>query len=37
MTHVEHITSEVKLNLRLKYQSQVYMIIMMHTYFLKEL
>ena len=37
MMHVEHVTPIVKLNLKLHCSIQVYAIIMMDTYLLKEL
>ena len=36
MTHVERITPIMKLNLKLECQSQVYVIIVIHMYLLKE-
>ena len=37
MTQVERITKIVKLNLKLKWENQVYVIIVMHKYLLKGL
>ena len=37
MTRVKHITPTVELNFRLRCKSQVYVIIVMRTYLLKEL